>query len=98
MDQLADRLTADADLVTTVDRSVAALGVPPNAFGADEAGVPGRLGRELRAHWMAVLDARRREATDTAARLTDLAQALRATTHSYADTDDEAARRVARRS
>jgi hypothetical protein len=97
MDELADRLAAAADLMITVDRSRPALGVPSSAFGAGDAGVPGRLGRELHTHWTTVLDARSREATATAARLTDLAQALRATAQNYAETDDEAARRVARR-
>jgi hypothetical protein len=97
MDQLADRLDLAADTLSAVDRSVPGLGVPPGAFGAADAGVPGRLGHDLHARWLAVLDARAREAADTAARLTGLAQSLRATSMAYADTDDEAARRVQRR-
>jgi Excreted virulence factor EspC, type VII ESX diderm len=97
MDRLADRLDFAADKLTTVDRSVTGLGVPPGAFGADAAGVPGRLGRDLHARWLAVLDARACEAGDTAGRLTDLAESLRAAAQNYTDTDDEAARRVQRR-
>jgi hypothetical protein len=96
MDHLADHLDVAAEALTTVDRSVPGLVVPPGAFGAADAGVPGRLGRDLHARWLAVLDARAHEAADTAARLTDLAQSLRATSNDYADTDDEAARRVQR--
>jgi excreted virulence factor EspC (type VII ESX diderm) len=97
MDRIADRLDLVADALTTVDRSVPALAVTPDAFGADDTGVPGRLGHDLHARWTAVLDARAREAADTAARLTGLAQSLRATAKDYTDTDDEAARRVQRR-
>ena len=97
MDQLADRLDVAADALTAVNRSVPGLAVPPGAFGAADVGLPGRLGHDLHARWLAVLGARSREAADTAARLTDLAQSLRATSKDYADTDDEAARRVQRR-
>jgi hypothetical protein len=97
-DQLADRLADAADLLTTVDRSVPALAVPAGTFAADEAGAPGRVGRELHAHWAAVLTARAQEAAETAARLTDMAQSVRATTRRYAETDEAAARRLARES
>jgi hypothetical protein len=96
MKDLADRLDAAVEALATVDRSVPALAVPPGTLGADDAGVPGRLGRELHARWTAALDARAREAADTAARLSELAGALRATERAYADTDDQAARRVER--
>lgn len=97
MDQHADRLELAADTLTTVDRSVSGLAVPPSAFAAGDSGVPGRLGRDLHIRWTAVLEARAREATEAAARLTDLAHALRATAKDYTDADDEAARRVQRR-
>jgi hypothetical protein len=96
MDHLANRLEAAADALTTVDHEMSALSVPPAVFGGDEAGVPGRLGRELHARWTAVLDARAREATDAAAHLTDLARLLRTTARSYGDADDAAARRIHR--
>jgi hypothetical protein len=96
VDQLADRLDAAADALATVDRAVPSLAVPAGAFGADDAGVPGRLGRDLHAHWMAVLAARSREAADASGHLNHLAQALRTTARQYADTDDAVGRRVRR--
>jgi hypothetical protein len=96
MDRLVDRLTAAADALTTVDRAVPALSAPAGAFGTDHAGLPGRLGHELHAHWSAVLQARAREAADTAAHLAELAQGVRATAQDYSDTDDEVARRLER--
>jgi hypothetical protein len=98
VDQLADRLTDAAELLTTVDRSVPALAVGAGVFAADEAGVPGRIGRDLHAHWSAVLAARAEEAAATAARLTDMAASVRATTRHYAETDEAAARRLERES
>jgi hypothetical protein len=94
MIHLADRLSAAADLVTTVDRSVPDLMVPAGAFGADDAGVPGRVGRELHAHWEAVLAARSGEAADVAVRLRDLALSVRETAQGYAEADESAARRL----
>ncbi|HEV7963162.1 MAG TPA: hypothetical protein VGP57_11555 [Actinoplanes sp.] len=96
MEQLADRLHAAADLLATVDRAVPTLTIPAGAFGADDAGVPGRLGRKLHTHWSAVLTARAQEAADTAARLTDLATALQKTELQYAETDKSVSHRVER--
>ena len=96
IDPLADRLSAAADLLTTVDRSVPGLAVSAGAFGADDAGVPGRIGHELHAHWEAVLAARSQEAADVAARLTDLAQSVRTTSRDYTDADEAAGRRFSR--
>jgi hypothetical protein len=96
MDDLAARLEAAADMLTTVDRSVAALDVPVGAFGATGVGIPGRVGRQLHAHWRAVLEARGREAADAATRLSEMAGALRTTQRAYADADEAVARRVER--
>jgi hypothetical protein len=96
MEQVTDRLHAAADALTKVDRTVSALTVPPGAFAADDAGVPGRLGRRLHAHWSAVLAARAQEAADVSVHLTDLAIALRKTQQEYAETDESVARRVER--
>jgi hypothetical protein len=96
MDDLADRLESAADLLSTVDRSVPSLAVPPGVFGADDLGVPGRLGRELHAHWAAVLDARSSEAAQASARLIDLAIGLRKTAQDYAETDESIGRRIRR--
>lgn len=90
---MADSLAAAADRLTIVDRSVPGLALPAGAFGADEAGVPGRVGRELHAHWDAVLQARAREAAAAAARLEDLASSVRVTAQRYAETDAAAADR-----
>jgi hypothetical protein len=96
IDPLAERLSAAADLLTTVDRSVPGLAVSAGAFGADDAGVPGRIGHELHTHWGAVLAARSQEAADVASRLTDLAQSVRTTSQDYTHTDEVAARRFER--
>jgi hypothetical protein len=96
MDELAQRLESAADALTTVERSVPALEVPAGAVGATGVGVPGRIGRRLHAHWCAVLEARAGEAAEAAARLSDMAHALRATQRAYADADEDVARRVER--
>jgi hypothetical protein len=93
---LSSTLDAAADALTTVDRGVAALTVPAGAFGADDAGAPGRIGRELYARWHAMLAARSREAVDAAAMLTGLAADLRTTARQYAETDEVAGRRLER--
>jgi hypothetical protein len=96
VDRLADQLSAAADVLSTVDRSVPGLAVSAGAFGADDAGVPGRTGRELHARWQAVLAARSQEASDAASRLTELARSVRTTSEQYTDTDETAARRLDR--
>ena len=96
MDHLADRLDRAADTLATVDRRLPALTVAATAFGADDAGVPGRLGRALHARWAAVLEAREREAADLAGRLTEAAGAVRAVARDYAATDDTVRRRLER--
>jgi uncharacterized protein YukE len=96
MEKLADQLDQAADALTTVDRAVPALVVPAGAFGANDPGVPGRIGRRLHAHWQAVLTARAREAATTAAQLSEMAQAVRTTERTYAEADESAADRVRR--
>ena len=96
MDKLAQRLEGAADTLATMDRSVPALAVMAGAFGADEAGVPGRLGRRLHARWQAVLEARSQEAAAAGARLSDLAGSLRAAERMYAEADESVARRLER--
>jgi len=68
---LADDLVTAADVLDTVDRRVPDLAVPAGHFGADEGGMPGRVGRQLHAHWEAALSARAREAAEVAARVLD---------------------------
>lgn len=96
MDDLADRLDAAADALNTVERSLPAAGVPAAAFGADDVGRPGRLGRVLHAHWDTVLLARAREAADASGELIETARALRSTAQDYLRTDDAVARRLRR--
>jgi hypothetical protein len=96
MDHLADRLEQAADALTTLDRRLPDRVVSAAAFGADDSGVPGRLGRALYAHWAAVLDARSHEAADAAARLTEVAGSVRTTQRAYVQTDDAVRRRFMR--
>jgi hypothetical protein len=90
----ADDLVTAADALATVDRRVPDLAVPAAHFGADESGIPGRVGRQLHAHWDAALAARAHEAGEVAARLHDLAASVRVTARRYAETDEDAARRL----
>ncbi|MEV6492086.1 type VII secretion target [Actinoplanes sp. NPDC051633] len=97
-DKLPESLSAAADLLSGVDRSLPGLVAPAGAFGAGGAGVPGRVSRELHEHWRAVVAARAREAADAEARLRDLADGVRSTARDYALTDETAARRIERES
>jgi hypothetical protein len=94
MNHLADRLDRAAESLTAVETRLPRLTVPPAAFGADDAGVPGRLGRELHTHWTAVLTARSREAATAAARVAEIAHSVRETQERYTTTDEAAARRL----
>jgi hypothetical protein len=96
MEQLTERLHAAADALTTVDRVAPTLAIPAGAFAAEEAGVPGRVGRRLHAHWSAVLTARAREAADAAGRLKELAAALDRTKQDYVETDRAVGERIER--
>ncbi|MGW4940550.1 type VII secretion target [Actinoplanes sp. NPDC004185] len=96
MEKLAERLESAADALTTVDRSLSAHASSPGAFGADDEGVPGRLGRRLHDLWLEVLAARSEEAAAAAAHLTMLAADVRLTAKVYTETDDEAGRRIRR--
>ena len=97
-DAIATRLGAAASTLSTMDRTLPLLEGSAAAFGADGGGVPGRVGHVLHAHWSAVLAARAREAADTAARLTDLADSVRRTRRDYTDADESAARGIERAS
>jgi hypothetical protein len=94
--ELAERLESAADALTTVDRSMPAHVSAPGAFGAQDEGLPGRLGRELHDRWREVLAARSHEAAAAAAHLTRLATDVRLTAKAYEETDDEVARRIRR--
>ena len=96
MDHLADNLDNAVDTLTTMERRLPGLTVPAAAFGADDAGLPGRLGRDLFAHWSAVIDARAREAASAATRIAGMAGSVRATKEHYTTTDEAAARLIRR--
>ncbi|MFI7539711.1 hypothetical protein [Actinoplanes sp. NPDC049599] len=96
MDKLAERLESTADALTTVDHSLAAHASSPGAFGAQDEGIPGRLGRELHNRWLAVLAARSHEATAAAAHLSTLAADVRLAAKAYTETDTEVDRRIRR--
>jgi hypothetical protein len=94
MNHLADRLDRVAESLTTLESRLPDLAVPPADFGADDAGIPGRLGRDLHTHWTAVLTARSREAAMAAARVAEIARSVRATQEQYTTTDEAAAHRL----
>lgn len=96
MEKLAGQLESAADALTTVDRSLSAHAGSPGAFGADDEGAPGRLGRRLHNRWLEVLTARSHEAADAAAHLTTLAADIRLTAKAYVETDDDVSRRLRR--
>jgi hypothetical protein len=96
LERLAERLESAADALTRVERGLPAHAAAPGAFGADDEGAPGRLGRQLHERWQEVLAARSREAAGAAARLTGLAAGLRVTAKGYTETDDEVGRRMRR--
>jgi hypothetical protein len=96
MDRIADQLDRAAETLTILDHQLPNLTVAAAAFGADDAGLTGRLGHRLHAHWTAVLQARSEEAGRVASRLTDAAQAVRTTMREYAETDELAQRRLQR--
>ena len=96
MDRLADRIDQAAATLTTMDRRVPELLPVAGAFGADDTGRPGRIGRRLHESWAAVLQARAGEAAGLAERVSGLAQAVRAGSRDYAATDVAVERRLLR--
>lgn len=66
------------------------------AYGSDAPGLPGELGSALHARFAEALQARTREAVETAARLTDAATAVRTAASRYADVDRSTDRRLRR--
>ncbi|MEV0896591.1 hypothetical protein [Actinoplanes sp. NPDC049802] len=96
MDRLADQIDHAAAALTTMDRRVPNLAPAAAAFGADDAGRPGRIGRALYAGWTTVLAARAREAADAADRLSEMSRAVRSGARHYADTDETVRRRLLR--
>ena len=88
MDRLADQIDNAAAVLSTMDRQMPLLAPAASAFGADDSGRPGRIGRALYAGWTAVLAARAREAATASTTLTQMAESVRAGARAYAETDD----------
>ncbi|BCJ43928.1 hypothetical protein GCM10010168_67310 [Actinoplanes ianthinogenes] len=87
MDRLADRIDQAAAALATMDRRASDLLPAGDAFGADDTGRPGRIGRRLHEEWTTVLRARAGEAAGLARQVSDLAHAVRAGSRDYAETD-----------
>ncbi|MEU4694510.1 type VII secretion target [Actinoplanes sp. NPDC023714] len=96
MDRLADQIDNAAAVLSTMDRQMPLLTPAAAAFGADDAGRPGRIGRALYAGWTAVLAARAREAANAHATLTEMADSVRSSARAYADTDETVRHRFQR--
>ena len=96
MDRIADRIDQAVADLTTMDHRVPQLLPSAGAFGADDVGRPGRMGRRLHEAWAAVLQARADEAAGLAVRLTDLAHSVRGTSRDYARTDESVRHRLLR--
>lgn len=98
MDNLRDhasRIDQAAVNLTGAASELAAAVPSEEDFGAGAPGLLGEVGLALYGQWVAVTDARIREATLVADLLLDTAHALRLAADSYADTDDAARRRHA---
>ena len=91
----ADRWDDAADVLGTTARRITQADPPPAAFGVDAPGRLAEIGYALREQWLSATGARQREAEDLAARLGDVAAALRVAADGYADADEAAARRSA---
>ncbi|WP_250029168.1 hypothetical protein [Paractinoplanes maris] len=94
----ADSARAAAGVAMSTGSGIDRSAVPTHsssigAGAADGSGLPGSMGRALHDHWAAVLDARSREASSAAARLGQLARAVRSTRQHYAETDEAVGRR-----
>ncbi|WP_433793091.1 hypothetical protein [Actinoplanes sp. CA-252034] len=96
MDRLADQIDHAAAALAIMDRRLPELLPGAAEFGADDTGRPGRIGRALYAGWSATLSARAREASGASARLTEIAQSVRAGENAYIETDDLVQRRFQR--
>ena len=96
MDRLADQIDSAAAKLAIVDRQLPGLAPGSAAFGADDSGRPGRIGRALYAGWTAVLAARAREAAEASVALSEIARSVRAGARGYAETDEAVRHRFQR--
>lgn len=93
--RLADQYDESADLLGTAAQRVIRIDPPVAAFGVDAPGRLSDVGCALREQWLAATGERQREAARLAARLADVAAALRAAAGGYAEADAAAGRRTA---
>jgi hypothetical protein len=90
LEELAARLAAAADELSTAAATLPGQDPGAHAFGAAAAGRLGALGHELHRACLVALDARAREAGAHAARLSDLADSVARAATRYAAADDAA--------
>lgn len=93
--RIADQYDESADRLGTAAQRVVRIDPPATAFGIDAPGRLSDVGCALREQWLAAIGERQREAARLAARLSDVATALRAAATGYAEADVAAARRTA---
>jgi hypothetical protein len=86
--QLAQRLEGAGDRLAT--SGLVDVDPGARAFGADNPGRLGDVGRMLHHRWSTALTARAREAAAHGARLTDSADALRVAAERYGDAESAA--------
>jgi hypothetical protein len=102
LEPILDGLEHAVGELEAIERELPAYEMSSASFGAGEAkvgvgdGLPGRVAREMREHFAAVLAARSFEAADTVSRLRHLAADVRVTDEEYAETDAAVAHRFRR--
>jgi hypothetical protein len=88
--QMADRLERAGDRLDAGAGALVDADPGAGAFGADNPGRLGELGRMLHHRWSAALTARAREAAAHGARIADSAEVLRAAVSRYRDAESAA--------
>lgn len=90
MGQLADRFAGAGERLAAGAGALADADPGAGAFGADQAGRLGTVGRMLHQRWSGALAGRAREAAAHGARLVDSADLLRAAAEQYRDAEASA--------
>jgi hypothetical protein len=88
--QLADRFEGAGDRLATGAGALADADPGAGAFGADQPGRLGAVGRLLHQRWSAALTGRAREAAAHGARLVDAADLLRVAASRYGEAEQAA--------
>jgi hypothetical protein len=91
--ELADRLERAADRLTAGGAALSGADPGATAFGADNPGRLGEVGRALHRRWSSALTARSGEATAQGTRLADTGAAIRVAAGRYRDTESDAGSR-----